>query len=55
VTGPAPGLVGQGDAAARRAAAQRDLELLVMEIAAAEQHLDDLRRREEELRAIAGS
>jgi hypothetical protein len=54
VTDSTAGPAGQGRAD-RRATAQRDLELLVMEIAAAQERLDELRRREEEVRAIISS
>jgi len=47
-------LAGQAHEAARRTRARRDLELLAMEITAAEDNLARLRRRHEQLRAIAG-
>ena len=50
---PSPA-AGREEPAARRARAQRDLELLAMEITTAEEHLDELRRKEDQLRAIAG-
>ena len=37
-----------------RARAQRDLDFVVAEIVAAGHHLDELRRKQERLRAIAG-
>jgi hypothetical protein len=47
-------LAGQARARADRARAQRDLDLLAAEIVAAGHHLDELRRKQERLRAIAG-
>ncbi len=48
-----PGLAAQARARAEQARAQRDLELLTAEIAAAEQHLASLRRKEAQLGDIA--
>lgn len=48
-------MAGQAHAAAARARAQRDLELLHAEIAAARQHLDELHRKQDQLRMIAAS
>jgi hypothetical protein len=47
-------LAGRAHEAARRARARRDLELLAMEILAAEENLATLRRRREQLRVLAG-
>lgn len=49
-----PPAAGREEPAARRARAQRDLELLAMEIITAEEHLDELRRKQDQLHAIAG-
>ncbi len=46
-------MAGQAHAASARAWAQRDLELLEPEITAARQHLDELRRKQDQLRAVA--
>jgi len=46
-------MAGQAHAAAARARAQRDLELLEPEITAARQHLDELHRKQDQLRTIA--
>lgn len=46
-------LAAQARARAEQARAQRDLELLAAEIMAAEQHLAGLRRKQEQLQAIA--
>ncbi len=47
-------LAAQARARAAQARAQRDLDFLAAEIVAAEHHLDELRRKQEQLRAIAG-
>ena len=48
-----PPAAGREEPAACRARVQRDLELLAMEITTAEEHLDELRRKQDQLRAIA--
>lgn len=48
-----PNLAGEAHTTVRRARGRRDLELPAMEITAAEQHLDERRRRQEQFRAIA--
>ncbi len=47
-------LAAQARARADPARAQRDLDFLAAEIVAAEHHLDELRRKQERLRAIVG-